>query len=71
MPWVAIKTGIVAADGQEVVLREYLCDWPDCAHVAEHLLGVVRDVAMARAVCPEHAAMMQNGPVHFRTRLAD
>ena len=60
MPWVAIKTGIVAADGQETILREYLCDWPSCAHVAEHLIGVVRDVAMMRGVCPEHAAMMQN-----------
>jgi hypothetical protein len=60
MPWVTIRTGIVAADGQEAVLREYLCDWPDCAHVAEHVVGVVRDVAMARAVCPEHAARMQN-----------
>ena len=55
-----IKTGIVAADGTETVLREYLCDWPACARVAEHLVGVVRDVAMARAVCAEHAAMMQN-----------
>jgi hypothetical protein len=60
MPWVTIKTGIVATDGQEAILREYLCDWPDCAHVAEHVGGVARDVAMARAVCPEHAAMMQN-----------
>jgi len=60
MPWVAIKTGILAADGQETVLREYLCDWPGCVHVAEHLVGVVRDVSMARAMCAEHAAMMQN-----------
>lgn len=60
MPWVTIKTDILEADGQEAVLREYLCDWPDCAHVAEHLVGVVRDVAMMRAVCPEHAAMTQN-----------
>jgi hypothetical protein len=60
MPWVTIKTGIVATDGQEAILREYLCDWPDCAHVAEHVVGVVRDVAMARAVCPEHAAMIEN-----------
>jgi hypothetical protein len=71
MPWVAIRTGVVAADGQETILREYLCDWPACAHVAEHLVGVVRDVAMARAVCPEHAAMMQNRPVQFRARLGD
>jgi hypothetical protein len=60
MPWVTIKTGIVATDGQEAILREYLCDWPECAHVAEHVVGVVRDVAMARALCPEHAAIMEN-----------
>jgi hypothetical protein len=60
MPCVAIKTGVIGADGQEVVLTEYLCDWPDCANVAEHVVGVVRDVAMAYAVCPEHAGMVQN-----------
>jgi hypothetical protein len=60
MPWVAIKTGIVAPDGQETILTEYQCDWPACAHVAEHLVGVVRDVAMMRAVCSEHAAMTKN-----------
>ena len=70
MPWVAIKTGIVAANGQETVLSEYLCDWPGCAHVAEHVVGVVRDVAMARAVCPEHAAMMQQPASNSTTRLA-
>jgi hypothetical protein len=60
MPWVAIKTGIVAADGQERVLREYLCDWPGgCANVAEHVVGVVTDVAAVCAVCREHATMLQ------------
>jgi hypothetical protein len=28
MPRLTIKTGIVAEDGQEEVLTEYLCDWP-------------------------------------------
>ena len=46
-----------SADGQEQVLKEYLCDWPDCANVAEHVGGVTRDVALVRAFCPEHAAM--------------
>jgi hypothetical protein len=60
MPWVTIKTGIVAADGQEAILREYLCDWPDgCANVAEHVLGVARDVSMVCAVCREHAATLE------------
>ena len=56
MPWVTIRTGMTAADGREHVLTEYLCDWPDCANVAVHVLGVARDVAMARAVCREHDA---------------
>jgi hypothetical protein len=60
MPWVTIKTGIVGADGQETILREYQCDWPGCAHVAEHVVGVARDLAMACAACSEHLAMMQN-----------
>ena len=60
MPWVTIKTGIAASDGQEAILTEYLCDWPDCAHVAEHTVGIVRDVAMMRAVCPEHTAITQD-----------
>ena len=59
MPWVSIKTGIVAQDGQEAVLREYHCDWPGCAHLAEHLVGVVRDMTLMRSMCPEHIAMMQ------------
>ena len=68
MPWVAIKTGIVAADGRETILREYLCDWPGCAHVAEQVVGVVRELAMARAVCREHAEM---GPNHTPDSNAD
>ena len=57
MPLVRIKTGFAAADGQEILLQEYLCDWPDCPNVAEQVLGVARDIAMAFAVCPEHASM--------------
>ena len=61
MPWVTIRTGIVAADGHETVLTEYLCDWPGCAHVAEHVVTAVRALAMSIALCPEHAAMMRSG----------
>jgi len=57
MPWVTIRTGMKSADGQEQVLREYLCDWPDCANAAEHLVGIARDLAMVRGYCREHAAM--------------
>ena len=57
MPRITIKTGIVAADGQEEVITEFLCDWPDCPNVAEHVLGVVRELGMMRVVCQEHAVM--------------
>jgi hypothetical protein len=46
-----------SADGQEQVLKEYLCDWPGCANVAEHVVGIARDLAMVRAFCREHAVM--------------
>ena len=60
MPWVTIKTGLAAADGDETVLREYLCDWPGgCANVAEHVMGVAPDVGIVCAVCREHAAALQ------------
>ena len=63
MPWVTIRTGIVAADGKEEILTEYQCDWPDgCGNIAEHLLGVAPDVGIACAVCREHAAMLQKRP---------
>ena len=60
MPWVTIKTGIVGADGLEAVLKEYFCDWPGCHNVAEHVVGVVRDLAMACAVCRDHVEPTQN-----------
>jgi hypothetical protein len=59
MPCVTIKTGFAAADGQEEVLTEYLCDWPDCANVAEHVIGVVRGLRYACVVCREHAALLK------------
>jgi hypothetical protein len=62
MPWVTIKTGTMSANGEEQILREYLCDRPGCANVAEHVLGVVRDVAMMHAVCPEHAEVPKDRP---------
>jgi hypothetical protein len=60
MPRVTIKTGIVEEDGQEAVLSEHLCDWPDCANIAEHVVGVARDAAWACAVCAEHFAEMKS-----------
>jgi len=59
MPRVTIKTGIVAADGHEQILTEYICDWPHCPNPAEHLLGVVADLRVASWVCHEHAALLE------------
>jgi hypothetical protein len=61
MPWVVIKTGMVVADGNEAVLREYLCDSPGCAQVAEHAIAAVRELGVVYAVCPEHAAVAGTG----------
>jgi hypothetical protein len=58
MPWMGINTGVPGADGQEIVLSEYLCDWPDCANVAEQVVGVVRELRRAFVVCREHAARL-------------
>ena len=58
MPHVTIRTGMIASDGQEEVLTEYLCDWPDCANVAEHVAAVVRELALVSVVCREHNEML-------------
>lgn len=58
MPPVTIKTGIVAADGPEEILLEFMCDWPGCANVAEHVVGVVPEVRAMCVVCPEHAGAL-------------
>jgi len=60
MPQVTIKTGIAGPDGREEALSEYLCDWPGCPNVAEDVLGCVRELGLAVAVCPQHAATSHN-----------
>ena len=59
MPRVTIKTGMVGADGQEEVLTEYLCDWPDCANAAVLLVDVPAVLRARCIVCREHAAMLE------------
>ena len=61
MPRVTIKTGFKTAQGHEEVLSEYICDWPDCPNVGEHVAGVVRELALACVLCREHAGMLQSG----------
>jgi hypothetical protein len=55
MPRVTIRTGILAADGQEEKLSEYLCDWPDCPNIATEVVGCVKDVGLSTVMCHEHA----------------
>jgi len=45
-------------------LTEYLCDWPDCPNVAEHVLGVLTDIRAMAAVCREHAALIAKQRPH-------
>ena len=54
MPLVTIRTGVLAEDGSEEVLREYLCDWPDCPNIAVHSLGCITEIRTMALVCEEH-----------------
>jgi hypothetical protein len=56
MPRVTIRTGILAADGREEELAEYLCDWPDCPNIATEVVGCVREFGLSTVLCHEHAA---------------
>jgi hypothetical protein len=40
------------------MLTEYLCDWPDCPNVAEHVIGAIRELRAFSAVCKTHAALI-------------
>jgi hypothetical protein len=56
MPRVTIRTGIVAPDGREEELSEYLCDWPGCPNIATHVVGCVREFGLSTVMCHEHVA---------------
>jgi len=55
MPWVMIKTGLKTPDGEDEILREYLCDHPGCPNVAIHMLGCIVELRLMAMVCEEHA----------------
>jgi hypothetical protein len=55
MPQVTIKTGMTGPDGRDEELCEYLCDWPDCPNIAEHVVGCVKELGLSVAVCEQHA----------------
>jgi hypothetical protein len=55
MPWVVIKTGLKTPEGDDEVLREYLCDYPGCTNVAIRMLGLIVELRQMAMVCAEHA----------------
>ena len=56
MPKVTLR--IEAADHQETTLTDYICDMPDCPNVAEHVIGVVRELRAYAAVCTAHKRLL-------------
>jgi hypothetical protein len=57
---VTLRTGIPTADGHEEVLREYMCDWPDCPNMGVRLLGSIAALRAVVMVCEEHAPASSN-----------
>jgi hypothetical protein len=53
MPLVTLRTE--APDGTEETLSEYMCDWPECPNVAQHVLGGIREIRAVVALCIAHA----------------
>ena len=41
-------------EGEGETLSEYICDWPNWPHVAEHVLGAIRELRAFVAVCSDH-----------------
>ena len=56
MPRVVVASGMTNPDGTEDMLTEYLCASPGCLNIASHVLGCIREIGAAIAVCDEHAA---------------
>jgi hypothetical protein len=57
MPSVTLRT-TDPVSGEGEALTEYICDWPGCPNVAEHVVGVLRELRAFSAVCRTHAAMI-------------
>jgi hypothetical protein len=57
MPGVVLRMQTEDGTTEETV-AEYICDWPDCPNVAEHVLGVVREIRAVAMVCSEHAKLL-------------
>jgi hypothetical protein len=57
MPPVTLRL-LRPADNAEERLSEYICDWPGCPNVAEHLIGVMPGLRALSMVCREHASLI-------------
>jgi hypothetical protein len=57
MPSVTLRT-TEPANRTEETLTEYICDWPDCPNVAEHVIGVLVELRAFCAVCTTHAKLI-------------
>jgi hypothetical protein len=55
MARVVIKSGFMTPEGTQEELAEFICDWPDCPNIATHVLGCIKELGLAAAVCDEHA----------------
>jgi hypothetical protein len=53
------ESGGTTPHAQRPTLARYLCDWPGCDNVAEHVLGVKRDLGLFAAICREHAGLQR------------
>jgi hypothetical protein len=59
VPFVIINSGVSAGDGSEERMWEYFCDYPDCPHIAERVVGFVREIQGGFGVCLRHAAILE------------
>lgn len=59
VPRIAIKSGVIGADGREEELAEYLCDFSGCPNIATHVLGCVPHLGIFSVVCHEHVPSKQ------------
>jgi hypothetical protein len=50
---------MMAPDGREEHLTEYLCDYLGCPNIATHVLGCEKEIGIRAAVCDEHAPKPQ------------
>jgi len=65
MARVVIESGFITPEGSPEELAEFMCDWPDCPNIATQVLGCVKELGLASAVCNEHA--VGSSAVHSRT----